>query len=76
MTNYKLVKGPDSITWVSLEPLVDDIKNSIIHLMELELPPEEEEGRSKKIMGLHATFEILSALIQESNLKEHYETTH
>ncbi|CAB4153369.1 hypothetical protein UFOVP623_6 [uncultured Caudovirales phage] len=68
--NYVTTKGPDGITWVSIEPLMNDLKESVITLMNLELPEQEEEGRNKKIMGLQATYEILGALIQESNLKE------
>lgn len=67
---YVVTKGPDNITWVSLEPLMEDIKQSVIHLMDMELPPEEEDGRNKKLLGLNATYEILGALVQESNLKE------
>jgi hypothetical protein len=67
---YVLQKGPDGITWCSLEPLMLDLKDSIVTLMELELPPEEEEGRSQKLLGLKATYEVLGALVQEANLKE------
>jgi len=74
-TNYKLVKGPDSITWCSLEPLMNDIKNSIIHLMDLELPQDEEMGRDQKLMGLKAVYEILGALVQEANLVEYKNAT-
>jgi hypothetical protein len=68
--NYVVTKGPDGTTWVSIEPLMNDLKDSVVTLMNLELPETEEEGRNKKIMGLQATYEILGALIQESNLKE------
>ena len=67
---YVLQKGPDGITWCSLEPLMLDLKDSIVTLMELDLPPEEEEGRSQKLLGLKATYEVLGALVQEANLKE------
>lgn len=70
MKKYKLVKGPDSITWCSLEPLMDDLKESIIQLVDMNLPPEEEDMRNKKLMGLQATYEILGALVQEANLQE------
>ena len=70
MTKYVLQKGPDGITWCSLEPLMNDLKDSVIALMDMELPLEEEESRNQKIMGLKATYEILGALVQEANLKE------
>jgi hypothetical protein len=70
MTNYKLVKGPDGITWLSLEPLMNDMRSAIIVLMALDLPEEEEQGRNEKLLGIKATYEILGALVQEANLKE------
>lgn len=70
MTNYVVTKGPDGITWVSIEPLMNDLKESVVTLMGLTLPPEEEQGRNEKIMGLKAAYEILGALVQEANLKE------
>lgn len=73
--NYVVTKGPDNITWVSVEPLMNDLKESVIHLMNLELPPEEEQGRNEKIMGLKAAYEILGAIVQESNLKEQHGKT-
>ena len=69
--NYVTTKGPDGITWVSVEPLMDDLKNSIITLMDMNLPIEEEDGRNKKLLGLQATYEILGSLVQEANLKEY-----
>lgn len=76
--NYVTTKGPDGITWCSIEPLMDDIKQSIIILMDMNLPVEEEDGRNKKLLGLQATYEILGSLVQEANLKEYTnaKTTH
>ena len=67
MSKYKLVKGPDNITWLSLEPLLDELKLSIVEIMKMDLPLEEEEERNHKLMGLRATFEILSELVNQSN---------
>lgn len=73
--NYVTQKGPDGITWVSLEPLMNDLKESVKTLMELDLPEQEEDNRNQKIMGLTATYEILGALVQEANLKEARDAT-
>lgn len=67
---YVVTKGPDNITWVSIEPLMDDLKQSIVTLINMELPEEEDDNRNQKIMGLTATYEILGSLVQEANLKE------
>lgn len=76
MTNYVVTKGPDGISWVSIEPLMNDLKDSVKLLMDMDLPPEEEQGRNEKLMGLKAAYEILGALIQEANLKEMKNATH
>lgn len=68
MSRYVTQKGPDNITWLSLEPFLEDLKESIIILMDMNLPLDEEQGRNEKLMGLKATFELLSAVVQESNL--------
>jgi len=68
--SYVVTKGPDGVSWVSVEPLMKDLKESIITLMDMQLPLEEEEGRNQKLLGLKATFEILGAIMQEANLKE------
>ncbi len=68
--NYVITKGPDGTSWVSIEPLMFDLKESIKTLMNLELPPEEEDGRNQKLLGLKATYEVLGSLVQEANLKE------
>ncbi len=68
MTRYVTQKGPDNITWLSLEPFLEDLKESIIILMDMNLPLDEEQGRNDKLLGLKCTFELLSAVVQESNL--------
>lgn len=73
--NYVTQKGPDGITWVSVEPLMNDLKESVKVLMELDLPEEEEQGRNNKLLGLKAAYEILGALVQEANLKEYKNAT-
>lgn len=75
MTNYVVTKGPDGTTWVSIEPLMNDLKESVKHLMELEVPEGEEQLKDQKLMGLKATYEILGALVQEANLKEYKNAT-
>jgi|TARA_R110000868_G_scaffold312928_1_gene573950 hypothetical protein len=66
-TNYKLQKGPDNITWCSLEPLMRDLIESIKILNDMDLPLHEESDRNNKIMGIKAAYEILAALVNEAN---------
>ena len=68
MSRYVTQKGPDDITWLSLEPFLEDLKESIIILIDMNLPLDEEQGRNEKLLGLKCTFELLSTVVQESNL--------
>jgi len=67
---YQLVKGPDGLIYVAIDPLMNAIKDSVINLMDLQLPETEEDLRNQKLMGLKATYEILGALLQEAKLNE------
>lgn len=77
---YVVTKGPDNVSWLSLEPFLEDLKESVIHLMELELPDNEEQQRNIKLHGLQATYDLLSTIVHEANLKaklnETVQTTH
>ena len=68
--NYVVQKGPDGISWLSIEPFMEDTKNAIITLMDMNLPLEEEQNRNEKIMGLKAVYEIMGAIVQDANLKQ------
>ena len=67
---YVVQKGPDGTTWLSVEPFMEDTKNAIITLMDMNLPLEEEQNRNEKIMGLKAVYEIMGSILQDANLKE------
>ena len=68
--SYVTQKGPDGTTWITVEPLMNDLKQAVVTLMELELPLDEEQGRNEKLLGLKATYEILGSILQEVQLKE------
>ena len=50
--------------------LLEDLKEAIVRLMDMNLPLEEEQLRNEKLMGLKATYEILSNIMHESNLQQ------
>ena len=68
--NYKLVKGPDNITWVSIEPLRDDVLDSLVKLEQInteELSNIDKDIMNFNILGMKAIGTFLNSLIEESN---------
>jgi len=72
MNQYKLVKGPDGVTWLSLEPMVADLQNNIVLVKQLAqentlVDPAQESAWDLKIMGLTNCLHMMQALIEESH---------
>jgi len=71
--NYKLIKGGDNHTYVSLEPLMDDIQKSVDKMMDMdieELSAENKQLFDLKLLGLKTVYEFLGALKTEQTLRE------
>jgi hypothetical protein len=70
---YHVETGPDGIRWVSIEPLMQDIVNSIDGLMKLEtnnLSDDNKHVLDMKILGLRTVHEFLGSIITADNLKK------
>lgn len=70
---YQLVKGPDGITWVSVEPLIQDMMEAMDYLVNvnpLELDKDDIKLLDFKIASLKAATEFMSSLITEQRLRE------
>ena len=70
MIKYVVQKGPDGTSWLSVEPFMEDTKNAIITLMDMNLPLEEETLRNEKIMGLKAVYEIMGAIVADADRQQ------
>ena len=71
--NYKLIKGGDNNTYVSVEPLMNDIQTSVDKMMEIDisnLSPENKQIFDLKLLGLKTVYEFLGALRTEQTLRE------
>lgn len=71
--NYKLIKGGDNNTYVSVEPLMNDIQKSVDKMMEMnitDLSSENKQIFELKLLGLKTVYEFLGALRTEQMLKE------
>lgn len=75
---YHVETGPDGIRWVSIEPLMDDIVNSIEQLMKLPTDNLDDDGKhiiDMKIVALRSVHEFLGSVITADNLKKMKEQT-
>ena len=71
--NYKLIKGGDNHTYVSLEPLMDDIQKSVDKMMDInidDLSADNKQLFDLKLLGLKTVYEFLGALKTEQTLRE------
>lgn len=71
--NYQLVKGPDNTVWVSVQPLMQDVKSSLEKLEKIdtnELSTLDKDIMEFNMLGMKAIYTFLGALLQESNDKE------
>jgi len=70
---YKLFKGSDEQVYVSVGLLMGDIKNSIEHMMDINIDELNDENKKifeLKILGLKTVYEFMGALQTEQWLKD------
>ena len=70
---YKLMKGGDGHLYVSIQPLMKDIAESIkqMHTMDIShLSDENQRIFDLKMLGLTTVYEFLGAFITEQQLKD------
>ena len=73
MNSYKLVKADDGIVWVSIQPLMYDVKNTLDKLQKLDtdnLNNFDKEVMDFNMIGLRAVYSFLDSLVQENKLNE------
>jgi len=70
---YKLFKGSDDQVYVSVGLLMGDIKNSIEHMMDIDIDELDNDNKKifeLKILGLKTVYEFMGALQTEQWLKD------
>lgn len=73
MNRYKLVKAEDGTIWVSIQPLMEDIRDSKTKLFAVDtsrLGSEQKSEFQLRMVGLEAVYEFLGALCTEKQLEE------
>jgi hypothetical protein len=70
---YQIVEGPDGIHWVSIEPLIEDMKEAMQLLVNINpLDFNEKDGKvlDFKIASLKAATEFMNSLLTEIRLEQ------
>jgi len=70
--NYKMVKQ-DEITWVTLEPLLEQVMQHREEAIKIDTSPlsdDEKRGLDFTILSLEAVVNFLRSLLAENNLRE------
>jgi hypothetical protein len=70
---YKLMKGGDDNLYVSIQPLMKDIMNSVVKMQTIDVSGLSDNDKSifdLKMLGLTTVYEFLGAFITEQELKD------
>ena len=70
---YKLQRDVDGVVWVSIQPLMDDIRDALKKITDLDDPRMIEVDHKElnlKILGLQSIYTFLGALMTEQTLVE------
>jgi len=70
---YKLMKGGDGHLYVSIQPLMKDIAESIKKMHDMDISHLSDENQKifdLKMLGLTTVYEFLGAFITEQTLKD------
>ena len=70
MNRYRLENGPDGTTWVSLQPLAQDVSDNLDKLKNIVYDGEDKRELDMRILGLEAILSFIGALITEKKLEQ------
>jgi hypothetical protein len=73
MSNYKMVKAEDGIVWVTLQPLMNDVKSALENAKNIkvsDMTVDEKRGIDFTILSMESVYNFLGSLMTEQNLQE------
>jgi hypothetical protein len=71
--SYKLIKGSDNNTYVSVQPLMRDIQVSIEKMQVMDISDLSEDNQrifDLKLLGLTTVYQFLGGFVTEQQLKD------
>ena len=71
--NYKMVKAEDGIVWVTVQPLMDQVKRHLEEAKKIDVSnmcQDDKKGIDFTILSIEAVYNFLNSLMTEQKLTE------
>ena len=71
--NYKMVRAEDGIVWVTLQPLLSDVKNALENAKNIDvskMDEKEKTGVDFTILAMESVHNFITSLLAEHNVRE------
>lgn len=71
--NYKLVRAEDGIVWVSIQPLMNDVRQALENAKNIDINDmnnDDKRGVDFTILSMEAVYNFLGSLLTEQNVKD------
>ena len=71
--NYKMVRAEDGIVWVTLQPLLTDVKNALDNAKNIDtndMTDNDKRGIDFTILAMESVYNFITSLLAEQNLSE------
>ena len=71
--NYKMVRAEDGIVWVTIQPLMSDVKQALENAKNIntkEMDVDEKRGVDFTLLSMEAVYNFLASLMTEQNVSE------
>jgi hypothetical protein len=71
--NYKMVRAQDGIVWVTLQPLLTDVKQALENAKNIDttkMDTNEKQGVDFTILAMESVHNFITSLLTEHGLRE------
>lgn len=71
--NYKMVRAEDGIVWVTIQPLMEQVKQHLEEAKNINVTnmcSDDKKGIDFTILSIEAVYNFLNSLMTEQNLTE------
>jgi len=71
--NYKMVRAEDGIVWVTLQPLLSDVKQALENAKNIDvsaMDKQEKQGVDFTILAMESVHNFITSLLTEHGVRE------
>ena len=71
--NYKMVRAEDGIVWVTLQPLLSDVKQALENAKNIDvstMDQQEKQGVDFTILAMESVHNFITSLLTEHSVRE------